>query len=675
MEDQGQQQRGRGRTMGKVAAVKNKTPAPVQITAEQLLREAVERQADEAVAPKQRIVDAEELQDYRVRKRKEYEDYIRRQRQNIGMWIKYAMWEAEQKEFRRARSVFERALGVEYQNAALWLKYIEMETKNKFINSARNLYDRVTQLLPRVDQFWFKYAHMEEILGNYAGCRTIYERWMEWAPEEKAWMLYVHFEERCGEIDRARKIFERFLGTHPSAASFLKFCKFEERHRSTLRARAGFEKAIELLPSDHLDETFYLKFAQFEERQKEYERAKVIYQQALNRLPKGQSEELYRRYVSFQKKHGAREEIEDVILDKRRFVYEEELKTNPRNYDTWFDYIRLEESAGQLERIRDVYERAVANIPPLMEKRYWKRYIYLWINYALFEETQTGDAERARAVWDACMKVIPAKQFTFQKIYTYYADFEVRHLELDRARRVLGRGLAESGKEKVFSAYAGLELRLGNLDRCRKIYAKWVEMQPHNPKAWTSLVELEQTAEEHDRARGVCEIAVQMEQMDRPELIWKCYIDFESSLGEIERARSLYERLLEKTQHFKVFKGFAEFEWRSAGSPDNARKVLQRGLDACKEAELQEERAMLLEHWLAMEREIGEPERIEAVQKRQPKKVKRKRNAVAEDGTQQGWEEYVAYVFPDDGQQTPALKILEAARAWKKKKAAQEGQE
>jgi crooked neck len=58
----------------------------------------------------------------------------------------------------------------------------------------------------------------------------------------------------------------------------------------------------------------------------------------------------------------------------------------PFNYDTWFDYTRLEEQAGEVARAREVYERAIANVPPAMEKRYWKRYIYLWINYAVFEE-------------------------------------------------------------------------------------------------------------------------------------------------------------------------------------------------------------------------------------------------------------------------------------------------
>jgi crooked neck len=36
-----------------------------------------------------------------MRKRKEFEDSVRRNRLNIGAWIKYARWEASQKEFDR----------------------------------------------------------------------------------------------------------------------------------------------------------------------------------------------------------------------------------------------------------------------------------------------------------------------------------------------------------------------------------------------------------------------------------------------------------------------------------------------------------------------------------------------------------------------------------------------
>jgi crooked neck len=39
--------------------------------------------------------------------------------------------------------------------------------------------------------------------------------------------------------------------------------------------------------------------------------------------------------------------------------------------------------------VREVYERAVAQVPPGNEKRFWRRYIFLWLDYALFEEIET----------------------------------------------------------------------------------------------------------------------------------------------------------------------------------------------------------------------------------------------------------------------------------------------
>eukprot|EP00439_Symbiodinium_sp_Y106_P033325 s3406_g3.t16 len=86
--------------------------------------------------------------------------------------------------------------------------------------------------------------------------------------------------------------------------------------------------------------------------------------------------------------------LDSVSLTRMAAILEEDplhdpfesIEKNPRNYDVWFDYVRLEESTGDVARIRETYERAVKCKPPVMQKRYWRRYIYLWIYYALFEE-------------------------------------------------------------------------------------------------------------------------------------------------------------------------------------------------------------------------------------------------------------------------------------------------
>ena len=128
--------------------------------------------------------------------------------------------------------------------------------------------------------------------------------------------------------------------------------------------------------------------------------------------------------------------------------FKQEIKLNPRNYDIWFDYIRLEETNGNSERIREVFERAIGNVPPTEEKRFWRRYIYLWINYAIYEELEAQvwliaivswvwnslffliyqDIQRARDVYREAIKVIPHKSFSFAKLWILHAQFEVRQV-------------------------------------------------------------------------------------------------------------------------------------------------------------------------------------------------------------------------------------------------------
>lgn len=71
------------------------------------------------------------------------------------------------------------------------------------------------------------------------------------------------------------------------------------------------------------------------------------------------------------------------------------------------------------------------------EKRHWRRYIYLWINYAVYEELENEDSDKVREVYKACLDVIPHKTFTFAKIWLLFAQFEIRQKSLQGARKVM----------------------------------------------------------------------------------------------------------------------------------------------------------------------------------------------------------------------------------------------
>ena len=676
--------------MSRVPQVKNRSAAPIQISAEQLIREASERGLEEVQkAPKRFIADEEELIAYQRDKRKNFEDQVRNHRQEMGVWCRYALWEASLKEYDRARSVFERAIEFNYRDEMTWAKYGDMEMKAKFVNHARNVWDRAVTLLPRSDQFWYKFTYMEELVGAIDLTRLVFDRWMKWEPDDNAWSAYIKFEMRQGAIERARGLYEKYILVKPTCKSYVKYAKWEEKQREQGLARSIYERALEELHPAQRNENLYTNFCQFEEQCKEFERVRVIFKFAIDESTLGIEEiaRMKKELVAFEKRHGDRQGIEDAILDKRRDHYETILGENKYDYDTWLDYIRLEESEIDTNKIRKIYERAVSCVPLPKEKRYWRRYIYLWVNYALFEELTEKDFIRARAVYKSCLAIIPHKCFTFGKIWLLAAEFEIRQGDVTSARKILGQAIGRCGsfKSSLFRKYIELELQMGEIDRCRSLYAKYLEMSPQNCNAWAEFAGLEINVGESSRARAIYEIAIGQPVLDMPEALWKAYLDFEIDSGTeeegttiqqaVQRVCALYNRLLERTGHVKVWLSYALY---LAGSLDkeniskqqsiddnkyrgvlHARAIFEKAYDVLKAQGLKEERVLLLNTWRDVElaaTEAGQPGNVADVESKLPRKIK-----VKKDG-----QEVYDYVFPDESKKMPGMGILEKAMKWKK---------
>ncbi|EPZ37048.1 hypothetical protein O9G_004459 [Rozella allomycis CSF55] len=651
--------------------VKNKQPAAIQVTAEQILREAKERQEALERRPKQRMIDGEELYEMRYLQRKAFEDKLKANRMAIGLWLKYARWEEDQRELVRARSVYDRCLQMDARSVTAWIKYTEMEMRFKNINHARNLYDRAVAVLPRVDQLWYKYAYMEEMLGNVNGARQVFERWMEWEPDENAWNAYIKFERRYEEIEKARKVFERFdrfVFVHAKPKNWIKYARFEEENRNFEGARNVFERAVEYYGDEFMDVKLIVEFAKFESRMKEIDRARVIFKYALEKVNKEKAESLYKKYSQFEKQFGNRIEIEKVTLDKRRLEYEELLKENEKNYDVWFDYARLEEANKDSVKIREIYERAISQIPPTAEKKHWRRYIFLWINYAIYEEIENKDFDKAKEIYQTCLKLIPHKQFTFAKVWILFSKFLIRRKDFISARKNLGLAIGICPKDKIFKAYIELELKMREFDRCRILYEKYIQWNPANSYAWIKYAELEKLLGDNDRSRSIFTLAISQKILDRPDVVWKSFIDFEIENEEFDNVRSLYERLLSETEHVKVWISFANFE-KEISQFENARNIYERAYSSLKDQALDEQRLILLEAWKEFENFVDpNSEFSQSVQSKFPKKVKKRRKVVTDDGLDAGYEEYYHYIFPDDRKEMPHLKLLEMAHKWKKEK-------
>merc|ERR1711979_183055 len=101
---------------------------------------------------------------------------------------------------------------------------------------------------------------------------------------------------------------------------------------------------------------------------------------------------------------------------------------------------------------------------------------------------------------------------------------------------------------------------------------------------------------------------------------------------------------------------------------EQARHVYEEANKELRRAREKEERLMLLEAWRDFEKEEGDEKSQAMVAQLLPRRVKKRRKIQTDDGSDQGWEEYFDYIFPEDEAAKPNLKLLAMAKMWKKKK-------
>lgn len=134
-------------------------------------------------------------------------------------------------------------------------------------------------------------------------------------------------------------------------------------------------------------------------------------------------------------------------------------------------------------------------------------------------------------------------------------------------------------------------IRLWIISHADELFLMSWQFDPSNATAWIKFSELEYMLGDLERARGIYALAVDQPSMDMPELLWKSWIDFEYEEEEYERTRELYERLLRRTSHVKVWVSFAQFE-ANAGTAE-AEALSGGGEDSDEEDEVEKEKAVV----------------------------------------------------------------------------------
>lgn len=681
-----------------------------QLSAQQILKDTFNQKTSLQKLNKIDILDLDELKDLQLRKRTEFESYLKRNRLDLRQWLRYARFESEQRDMQRARSIFERCLLVDINHIPTWIAYIDLELKNKYINHARNLMDRAVTTLPRADKLWYKYLFVEESLQEWNLVRSIYKKWISLEPNKNAWDSFIDFETRQRDWSNVRNIFTRYISLYPQLTTWNKWIHFEKIYGDMTTIRDVFNLALDTMlklePILHNSNDIIklcIKFAHWETSQQEFDRTAMIFKIALEIWPNDTT--LLQQQLNFQKSFGNVATLSTNVIDTRKFKYEQHLSRRKYDYDIWWIYLDLIENYYPNEFTQSLEDAFM--IVPYQEELVsdWEKYIFICLRYLCYLELTKIDINKCRSVYNKLInEIIPHKLFTFNHVWIMFVQFEIRQDDFIAVEKIMDRSLETCPSETLFKSYINLQIKLKNFDQVRNLYEKAIQFNPSDHSLWFQYTDLEENLGDTDRCRQIFQIMCNEEinsfdQSTKSKILEK-FIDFETNSQEFDNGKKLYESLLklnkfnvdtwikfamynysvptdEQLEKLKNIQDKREQEDNDENSEDEdqdefepdatnfklARSVFEKALNYFKLKNNNISRSQILEALMEFANNFGEEAEQQSIKERLPK-INKKIELMNGIET-----ETLDYIFPDDEvklvEKPKMSKLLAMAKKWK----------
>ncbi len=225
------------------------------------------------------------------------------------------------------------------------------------------------------------------------------------------------------------------------------------------------------------------------------------------------------------------------LMERRPFLVNDVLlRRNPNDVQEWEKRVLLH--GDDDEKVVETYTKAIATIHP---KKATANHHQLFLNFAKFYEQGgshangeegEGDLESARQIFEKAVTIPFRKVDELAEVWCEYAEMEVRHSNYDVALRLLARATQPPAR----------------------MNAKHVNY--------------------HDESQSV------HVRLFKSLKLWSFYIDLEESLGTVDSAKQVYDRILElKIANAQIIVNYAAFLEENRYF-EEAFKVYERGVDA-----------------------------------------------------------------------------------------------
>jgi crooked neck len=329
--------------------------AEEQVSTQKLFQDAVAMQKfhspnQSGAGARVMIHSREELALYRQKRRAELEESVRRGYKAIGNWIRYARWEAQQRDFDRMRVVMERAVAVHGGNSNLWRDYAELEEVNGFIEHARQVWNRGVSALPSSVDLWVKFLAMEQAAGQDQRVQDVLHRWLagETVPP-CAYELAALYEAQQRRQAGCRDVLRQYVERCNTPASWLLYSSTEQQVFGDYgRAVKVLQTALQALPDEDVWQPqegcrVPLALAEAHVLAGDIAQARAVYHDAVEKAAASPAalEKVLLAYSRFERLHGDGTHFEQVARLRTIQLYEERLRTNTGDFDAYLTLYSL----------------------------------------------------------------------------------------------------------------------------------------------------------------------------------------------------------------------------------------------------------------------------------------------------------------------------------------------
>lgn len=538
--------------------------------------------------------------------------------------------------YQHLNNVYERALVFMHKMPRIWMDYCELMTQQRYITETRRVFDRALRALPvtQHDRIWPLYIKFVTSHNIPETTIRVYRRYLKLLPKHRE-----DFVEYLREIDRLddaaqqlailvnddKLVSENGKTTHQLWTELCELISKNPNKVHSLNVDSIIRQGIQRY-SDQVG-ILWCALAEYYIRAAHFEKARDVYEEAIISVKTVRDfTQIFDAYAKFaerataakmdeiDKEEGVDENQQldlellfarfEHLMDRRPLLLNSVLlRQNPHNAHEWLNRVQLYE--GNKKKQIETYEEAVRTVQPKLQTG---KLSNIWISFAKFYE-QEKQLDDARLIFEKGLEPAYVKVDDLASVWCEYAEFELRHQEPERARRLMQRATALPPRRshyfdesepvqhrvykslKVWSLYADIEEAFGTLTSCQAVYERIIDLRIATPQIIINYAKFLEENEYFENSFKAYEKGIALFKWPIVNEIWTIYlVKFLKRYGgkKLERARDLFEQCLETCPPkfaMKLYLLYAKLE-EEHGLPRHAMNIYNRGTSAVEKHEM-----------------------------------------------------------------------------------------